>query len=63
MTEAELKELLTQPEDVHLEFKEASNRFGEKEINDYCAAISNVAGGYLLLGITDTGEILRTQAF
>ena len=63
MTEQEFKTLLNTPENTHLEFKEASNRFNEKDINDYCAAISNTAGGHLVLGVNDNRKIIGTKAF
>ena len=40
-------------EDRRLEFKEARNQYGFGKLCEYCVAIANEEGGYLLLGISD----------
>ena len=37
-----------------LEFKEARNKFSRQNLYEYCVAISNEGGGFLVLGITDS---------
>ena len=41
-------------EDRQLEFKEARNRYDFRKLCEYCVAIANEEGGYLLLGISDS---------
>ncbi len=41
-------------EDRRLEFKEARNQYGFGKLCEYCVAIANEEGGYLLLGISDS---------
>ena len=40
-------------EDRQLEFKEARNQYDFRKLCEYCVAIANEEGGYLLLGISD----------
>ncbi len=65
MTLAELRHLMTEPEDAHLEFKEASNSFSADEALQYLCALANERGGYLILGVTDKRprRIVGSQAF
>lgn len=63
MTEEELYKLLENTEDYGLEYKEARNSFSKKKLNDYCAAIANESGGWLLLGVNDSGMITGTKSF
>ncbi len=40
-------------EDEHLEFKEAKNQYDSHKALEYCAAIANEGGGFLVLGVTN----------
>lgn len=46
-----------------LEFKSAENNFDSGDRADYCAAIANMGGGKLLLGITDDKNIVGTNVY
>ncbi len=52
-------------EHQHLEFKEAKNQFDFRKLCEYCVAIANEGGGYLLLGVADKPPrpVVGTQAF
>lgn len=52
-------------ETEHFEFKEAKNQFDNNKIFEYCAALANEGGGYLILGVTDRHprKIVGTTAF
>lgn len=64
ITLEELKKLLTKPEGVNLEFKEARSSFDKKrELPEYCAGIANAGGGYLLLGVNNDAQVVGSQAF
>ena len=55
---------LQKPEGQNLEFKKAENQFSyNKELPDYCAALSNEGGGKLILGVDNSGNIVGTKAF
>jgi ATP-dependent DNA helicase RecG len=62
---AELQELLAKPEGERLEFKEAKKNFHFETLVDYCAALANEGGGWIILGVTDKRprRIVGTQAF
>lgn len=57
--------LLREPEDENLEFKSALNQFDSRRLLEYCAALANEGGGYLILGVSDKlpREISGTNAF
>ena len=60
----EFNKLLQGHEDVNLEFKSAENSFSaNKDLPDYCAAISNEGGGKLILGVAPDHRIIGTRAF
>src|SRR6266404_4534268 len=40
-------------EHQHLEFKEAKTQFDYKTLREYCVAIANEGGGFLLFGVAD----------
>jgi ATP-dependent DNA helicase RecG len=63
MTERELNHILKESENYDLEFKKAEASFSKKKLNDYCAAIANENGGWLILGVDDGREIVGTNAF
>ena len=63
MNEDQLSKLLQNDEDYGLEFKTANSSFSKAKLNDYCAAIANEDGGYLLLGVRDDKVITGTNAF
>ncbi len=46
-----------------LEFKSAKSNFDSRDRADYCAAIANMGGGKLLLGITDNRTITGTAVY
>jgi predicted HTH transcriptional regulator len=52
-------------ENQRLEFKEAKNQFDRTRLCEYCVAIANEGGGYLILGISDKPprRVLGTGAF
>ena len=55
-------------ESQHLEFKEAKSSFDKGDLRDYCVALANEGGGFLLLGVSDTviggaRAVVGTQAF
>ena len=52
-------------EGEHLEFKEAKNRFDFEKLVQYCVALANERGGYMILGVTDKKprRVVGTQAF
>lgn len=53
------------PEDEHLEFKEAKNRFDFEKLVCYCVALANEGGGKMILGVTDKRprRVVGSQAF
>jgi ATP-dependent DNA helicase RecG len=60
----EFNKWLEHPEDRDLEFKTAENSFSkDKDLPDYCAAISNEGGGKLILGVTNKGKVVGTKSF
>ena len=66
MKEEDLRELLTiRSENEHVEFKEAKGGFHFDKLVDYCVALGNEGGGYIVLGVTDKlpRKIVGTQAF
>ena len=55
---------LRKPEGCTLEFKAAKNSFNaDKDLPDYCAALSNEGGGKLILGVDTKGKVIGTTAF
>jgi ATP-dependent DNA helicase RecG len=52
-------------ETEHLEFKEARNQFDTTKLVNYCCALANECGGYLVLGVTDQWprRVVGTTAF
>lgn len=46
-----------------LEFKSARGNFSDRDRADYCAAIANMGGGKLLLGVTDDRKIVGTAVY
>lgn len=60
----EFNDWLWKPEGCNLEFKAARNSFNaEKDLPDYCAALSNEGGGKLILGVDHNGKMVGTTAF
>jgi len=45
--------LLAPQEDERLEFKEAKGSFNSEKLAQYCVAIANEGGGYLIFGVSD----------
>ncbi len=52
-------------EHQRLEFKEAKNQFDNQKLYEYCVALANEGGGYLLLGVADRPprQVVGTAAF
>lgn len=48
-----------------LEFKEAKTQFDNNKLHEYCVALANEGGGYLVLGVADKPPraVVGTQAF
>jgi len=61
----QLQYWLTEPEGVHLEFKEAKHNFHFDKLVEYCVALANEGGGKVILGVTDRRprRIVATAAF
>lgn len=64
-TPDQLHEWLNAPEDEHLEFKEAKQKYALDDLLKYCVAIANEGGGKIILGVTGRRRrsIVGTQAF
>jgi len=66
-TTAEQIDLWRQSQSEHqrLEFKEAKTQFDNRRLYEYCVALANEGGGYLVLGIVDKPprQVVGTQAF
>lgn len=52
-------------EHEHLEFKEAKNQYDSKKLMEYCVALANEGGGFLVLGVSDQKprRVVGSQAF
>lgn len=61
----QLQNWLSEPEGLHLEFKEAKNRYEFDKLVQYCVALANEGGGKIILGVTDQRprRIVGTAAF
>jgi predicted HTH transcriptional regulator len=57
MTEEQIRRLINNGEDYTTEFKECTNALGDSVYETVCS-FSNRYGGYMLLGVHDSGEIL-----
>ncbi len=57
--------LLLPAETERIEFKEAKNEFDSRKLNEYCVALANEGGGYLVLGVSDKPprQVVGTRAF
>ena len=60
-----LSRLLKIPEGTNVEFKEAKNGLDKKLLFQYCVALANERGGWLVLGVTDAmpRKLVGTKAF
>jgi len=61
-----LNRWLTIPrENEHIEFKEAKQQYDKIKLLEYCVALANEGGGYLVLGVSNKPirKIVDTQAF
>lgn len=52
-----IKNLLSQGEGLNIEFKKAVNKLPENLFETVCAFL-NTDGGYILLGVDDSGRVL-----
>ncbi len=61
----DLNRLMLKTENERCEFKEAKETFNSDRLIDYCAALANELGGYLVLGVSDAmpRHIVGTSAF
>lgn len=61
----QLRHWLTEPEGVHLEFKEAKQNYQFDKLVQYCVALANEGGGKIIFGVTDKRprKIVGTAAF
>lgn len=62
----QLEAWLSLPKETEtIEFKEAKNTYSEEKLLEYCVAIANEKGGYLILGVSDQNprQIVGTKAF
>jgi len=59
----DIDDILQSTEDTVLEFKEARANFNNAERSDYCAAIANMGGGRLLLGVSNSRDIVGTSVY
>jgi ATP-dependent DNA helicase RecG len=52
-------------ENQRLEFKEARTQFDNQKLYEYCVALANEGGGYLILGVSDRPPrpVIGTRAF
>ena len=62
MTIEELDKLLQNQEDENLEFK-AKSSFSDNELFDYCAALANEGGGFLIFGVNNSRSVVGTNLF
>jgi len=61
MTKEDFDKLLNNPEGLNLEFKTAKERFSENKVFDYCAALSNEGGGWLILLGENSGTTISAK--
>lgn len=59
----DIDDILQNSETATLEFKEARINFNDGERADYCAAIANMGGGRLLLGIANDKSVVGTNVY
>jgi len=59
------KWLVTPAETEQLEFKEAKSQYDSTKLREYCIALANEGGGYLVLGVTDKRprQVVGSQAW
>lgn len=62
-TPEKIKELNKEVENQYFDRKAGPTEFSFRELEKYCVAFANVGGGLLLIGISDNGEIIGTNAF
>lgn len=57
--------LIHNPENEHLEFKEAQQKYDIEKLMKYCVALANEGGGHLILGVSDKRprRVVNTRAF
>lgn len=59
----DIDDILWGTENAALEFKEARGNFSDGERSDYCAALANMGGGRLLLGVSNNKKIVGTSVY
>lgn len=63
MDEAQVRELISNDEDEHIERKTGSTHFDKGKLLSYVAALANEGGGKLIMGVDDDGRIVGTTSF
>ena len=59
----DIDDILRNTENTMLEYKEARSNFSDGDRSDYCAAIANMGGGRLLLGVANDKNIVGTSVY
>ena len=63
MTLDDLKDILKNSENEHIEYKAASTQYDLDKTMRYCVALANENGGKLILGVNDNRNIVGSTAF
>lgn len=66
LTVEDIDRFRTMPSETeHLEFKEAKNTYDTDKLKNYCVALANEGGGFLVLGVADVPPrpVVGTKAF
>ena len=58
-----LTDILKQNENENIEFKKAENSFSYEDLCKYITAIANEKGGFIFLGVDNSGQITGSKAF
>lgn len=64
-TPEQLRTWIDAPESRRFEFKEAKQRFDFNKLRDYCVALANEGGGWMIFGVTDRRprQVVGTEVF
>lgn len=62
-TAEDIDDILRNSECSILELKAATTNFSDIDRSDYCAAIANMGGGLLLLGVSDDRKVVGTSVY
>jgi ATP-dependent DNA helicase RecG len=58
-----LTDILKQNENENIEFKKAENSFSYEDLCKYITAIANEKGGFIFLGVDNSGQVTGSKAF